>query len=101
MSDNAEQPEKPEENKEENKEERDEQSMPGTPPEVASDKSGWAKPMPETLPRPTAWPITLALGVTLLAFGIVTHWIISVAGLGVFLVACGGWFGDLRNDLLL
>lgn len=58
-----------------------------------------AKPLPETLPLPTVWPITLALGVTLLSFGIVTHWIMSLAGLGLFLLGAGGWLGDLRGDL--
>jgi hypothetical protein len=96
MSENAERPEKPEE-----REEAKELIPQPAAPENIEDMSGWAKPLPATLPKPTAWPITLALGVTLLAFGIVTHWIISIAGLAVFLVACGGWFGDLRNDLLL
>jgi hypothetical protein len=64
------------------------------------DYSGWAKPQPEKLPKPTVWPATLALGVTLLSFGIVTHWIMSIAGLGLFILGAGGWLGDLRNDLL-
>jgi hypothetical protein len=97
MSENTEQPEK----LDESKEVTDEQRLQTIASVTNIDKNGWAKPLPETLPRPTAWPITLALGVTLLAFGIVTQWIISIAGLVVFLVACGGWFGDLRNDLLL
>jgi hypothetical protein len=61
---------------------------------------GGAKPLPETLPRPTAWPATVALGVTLLAFGVVTSSIISVAGLGLFLLGGAGWFKELRNDQL-
>jgi hypothetical protein len=60
------------------------------------DNSG--KPLPLVLPDPTAWPITTALGVTLLAFGIVTAWPISVIGLGLFLVSAHGWFEDLRHD---
>jgi hypothetical protein len=68
--------------------------------EKERDVSGWAKPLPEKLPRPTVWPVTVALGVTLLSFGIVTHWIMSIAGLGLFLLGAGGWFGDLRNDVL-
>jgi hypothetical protein len=44
------------------------------------------------LPKPTAWPMTLALGVTLVITGMVTHWVISL--LGVVLSACSavGWF---------
>jgi hypothetical protein len=62
---------------------------------------GGAKPLPERLPRPTVWPAALSLGITLLSFGIVTHWIMSVFGFALFLVAAIGWFGDLRNDVLL
>ena len=64
------------------------------------DMTGWSKPLPEKLPRPTFWPATISLAVTLLFFGVVTHWIISLFGLGLFLLAAGGWFEDLRNDLL-
>ncbi|MGH9553150.1 MAG: hypothetical protein ACRD3W_27470 [Terriglobales bacterium] len=63
-------------------------------------ENGEAKPLPERLPRPTVWPATLALGSTLLAFGVVTSWIISLAGLGLFLLGAGGWFEELRNDQL-
>ena len=58
------------------------------------------KPLPERLPPPTVWPVTLALGVALLAFGVVTHWVMSLAGLGFFLLGAGGWFEELRNDQL-
>jgi hypothetical protein len=58
------------------------------------------KPRPERLPPPTFWPATLALGATLLAFGVVTSWIISVAGFGLFLLGAGGWLEDLRHDQL-
>ena len=64
------------------------------------DINGGAKPLPENLPRPTACPATLSLGVTLLAFGIVTSWIISLAGLGLFLLGAGGWLEELRHDQL-
>jgi hypothetical protein len=48
-----------------------------------------------TLPAPTAWPITLALGVTLLLAGLITS--ISVMILGAILVvaSCVGWFCDV------
>jgi len=59
---------------------------------------GGAKPLPERLPPPTVWPATLALGATLLAFGVVTSWIMSAVGLGLFLLGAGGWFEDLRHD---
>ncbi|HEY9773491.1 MAG TPA: hypothetical protein V6C81_06750 [Planktothrix sp.] len=65
---------------------------------IAEASSG--KPLPEYIPPPTVWPVTLALGTTLLAFGIVTSWEISAVGLAVFLLGAAGWFGDLRHDQL-
>jgi hypothetical protein len=56
--------------------------------------------LPERIPAPTVWPITVALGATLLAFGILTHYILSIAGFALFVLGAGGWFEDLRNDQL-
>ena len=52
------------------------------------------------IPAPTIWPATLALGTTGIAFGVVTPWILSVAGLFLFLLGAKGWIEDLRNDVL-
>jgi hypothetical protein len=48
-----------------------------------------------TLPAPTAWPITLAFGVTLLAAGLITS--LSIMILGAILLVAGsiGWFLDV------
>lgn len=47
------------------------------------------------LPVPTAWPMVLALGITLVVAGMVTHWVISL--LGVVLSCCSavGWFFEV------
>src|SRR5439155_26270121 len=47
------------------------------------------------IPAPTAWPIVLAFGTTLLFAGLVTS--APVSGLGPMLViaAAGGWFRDV------
>jgi len=47
------------------------------------------------LPAPTVWPIVLALGVMLVAAGMVTNAAVSV--LGAILAVCGyiGWFRDV------
>jgi len=53
--------------------------------------------LPETvqLPAPTAWPVVLAFGLTLMAAGLVTTSVISLLG-AVFTVAgCLGWFRDV------
>lgn len=52
------------------------------------------------IPPPTIWPATLALGTTGIAFGVVTHWILSAAGLFLFLLGAAGWIEDMRKDVL-
>ena len=44
------------------------------------------------LPLPTAWPMVLALGVTLVVAGMVTHWVISLLGVVLTARAVVGWF---------
>jgi hypothetical protein len=44
------------------------------------------------LPTPTAWPLVLAMGITLLIAGMVTHWVISLLGLIFTLRSIVGWF---------
>jgi hypothetical protein len=70
----------------------------------SNEKDKWkisgAKAQPERLPPPTVWPATLAFGVTLMAFGVLTSWLMSVTGFIVFLFGAGGWVEDLRNDRL-
>jgi len=48
-----------------------------------------------TMPAPTAWPITLAFGVTLLFAGLVTSVSILVLGAILAVAGCVGWFFDL------
>ncbi len=47
------------------------------------------------LPKPTAWPVVLALGVTLLAAGVVTSPVIGILGVALMLIGCVGWFRDV------
>ncbi len=47
------------------------------------------------LPAPTAWPIVLALGITLLAAGMVTSWAISALGCILIVRSSIGWFRDV------
>jgi hypothetical protein len=48
-----------------------------------------------TLPAPTAWPITLAFGITLLFAGLVTSASVSLLGAILAVIACVGWFCDV------
>ncbi|MEJ2635449.1 MAG: hypothetical protein P8184_09165 [Calditrichia bacterium] len=62
-------------------------------------QEGWLPPMPrEALPEPTYWPITLALGLMFLLWGIVTSTIFSAVGLVITVVAVRGWVHDIRMD---
>lgn len=48
--------------------------------------------MPVQLPAPTAWPIVLAFGITLIFAGVVTNSIISILGGVLAVFGCVGWF---------
>ena len=47
------------------------------------------------LPAPTAWPIVLAFGVTLLFAGLLTSVSVSILGAIFFVTGCVGWFRDV------
>jgi hypothetical protein len=47
------------------------------------------------MPQSTAWPIALALGVTLLAAGLATSPVLSIVGALLSVFALGGWIGQL------
>ena len=58
----------------------------------------WSRPLPETLPKPTAWPAVLAFGSCLAAFGVVTAWPISLAGFILFFAGAAGWIARMRDE---
>jgi hypothetical protein len=47
------------------------------------------------IPESTAWPIVLALGITLLGAGLVTSLVLSAVGAVLFVSALGGWIGQM------
>ncbi len=47
------------------------------------------------MPRPTIWPIVVALGVTMLGAGWATHPMLSVVGAVLFVLGLGGWISQL------
>lgn len=60
-------------------------------------RPGWRHADDSRLPQPTYWPAVLALGITFLAWGIVTSLVISAVGLVLFALALAGWIGELRH----
>ena len=47
------------------------------------------------LPVPTAWPMVLALGISLAVAGMVTHWAVSALGVLLVLRSAVGWFFEV------
>jgi len=47
------------------------------------------------LPAPTAWPMVLAFGVTLLFAGLVTNFAVSAVGAVLLVTASVGWFREV------
>lgn len=47
------------------------------------------------LPKPTHWPIVLALGVTLAVMGLVTSYGLTYLGIVLMIAGCIGWFFDM------
>jgi hypothetical protein len=62
------------------------------------EKSDWNRPKPESLPRPTYWPMVLAFGIVLIPFGLITSLVITGVGLLVFIVGLAGWIGELLHE---
>ena len=47
------------------------------------------------LPAPTAWPMVLACGITLLGAGYLMHPMLAVMGVAAVLLGCAGWFSEV------
>lgn len=50
------------------------------------------------LPQPTAAPPAMAMGIMMLAWGIVTHWSMSLGGVLMMATALWIWIRDIRSD---
>jgi hypothetical protein len=61
-------------------------------------RAGWNVPQPAQLPEPCVWPVTLALGITFLVWGLITSLIITGVGVALFAVALAGWIRDIRHE---
>ena len=56
------------------------------------------KAKPEVLPEPSYWPFFLALGIVFLGWGLLTTWLISLAGFIIMITALTGWINILRHE---
>jgi hypothetical protein len=48
--------------------------------------------------RPSVWPVTMAGGITLLLFGVMTAQAFSVVGAFLIIWALSGWIAELRHE---
>jgi hypothetical protein len=67
-------------------------------PSPMADRTGWHKPLPQSPPQPTFWPMVMALAITIAMSGIVLDYIVMGVGVALFAVACGGWIGDMLRE---
>jgi len=58
-----------------------------------------ADPLPEIhMPKPSFWPLGLALGATLLAAGVISSLWVSLVGLVLLFTSIGGWVAEDRSE---
>jgi hypothetical protein len=61
-------------------------------------RPGWTSCPAEHLPAPTAAPALFAFGVTLLAWGVVSSFVVSLFGAGVLAVSLFHWIGEIAHE---
>ena len=59
---------------------------------------GWNLPKPEVIPPPTYWPFVLSFGAALVGFGVLTSYLISLAGVVLFVLAIVKWVGEMCRE---
>jgi hypothetical protein len=64
---------------------------------LSAEHSGETSRLPDVIemPAPTAWPLALACGFTLLFAGLLTNASLSVLGLVLAVAGCAGWFREV------
>ncbi|HEY3860450.1 MAG TPA: hypothetical protein VGO59_01075 [Verrucomicrobiae bacterium] len=58
----------------------------------------WNTPKPEKPARPTWWPAGVAFGVTFIAWGLITSFIVLTVGLIAFVWSLAGWIGEINHE---
>jgi hypothetical protein len=56
------------------------------------------KAKPEVLPKPTYWPFIMAATLLFIDWGLISTWILSVAGAIGFFIALGGWIKEMLYE---
>ena len=58
----------------------------------------WNTPKPDVLVRPTWSPAALAMGITLIGWGLITSFIVLAMGLAIFVFALATWIKEICNE---
>ncbi len=66
-------------------------------PDVAASEE-WSIPLPEKIPLPTYMPIALALGVTVLFWGLTSTYLLSLVGLLLIIISMYFWIGGIHDE---
>jgi hypothetical protein len=61
-------------------------------------RAGWTPLAEAHLPRPTYFPAGMAMGTALIFWGLITSWIILLAGGGLFAAMLAGWIAEIRHE---
>lgn len=72
-----------------------EQPTSAPPPAPAPD---WNPAPPERIPPPTVWPAFLSLASTLVVWGFIASYLLSLAGAGLAIISLAGWIHELRHE---
>ena len=59
---------------------------------------GWNACPPERAPLPTPWPALFAFGATLLAWGVVASFVVSLIGGALLFYSLFHWIGEIVHD---
>ena len=46
------------------------------------------------VPSPSIWPVTLAVGAGLAAVGLLTNWVVLLAGVAILALGIVGWIAE-------
>lgn len=65
---------------------------------MENEQKEYTKASPNTMPPPTYWPFVVAISLLFVGWGLLTVWVMAVAGLIGMIVAIRGWIKDLLYE---
>ena len=65
---------------------------------MENEQKEYTKALPETMPAPTYWPFVLAVSLLFVGWGLLTVWVMTLAGVIGMVIALSGWIKDLLYE---